>query len=108
MTAMQAPGNVAAKDIPHGISETAVDEYDSQAKLLQEFSKVPSIDKAWIFKSDCGVLTTCFMSFFFVHFEFLTIMLFIRLMFHLFNVYSIYLNLCLLTICYAFGFFIVF
>lgn len=55
---MQASGTVAAKDIPHETNETAMDEYDSQSKLLQEFSKVPSIDKAWIFKSDSGVLTT--------------------------------------------------
>ncbi|KAI0516333.1 hypothetical protein KFK09_009005 [Dendrobium nobile] len=52
--AMQGPGTVTAKDMPRGINETTVHEYDSQAKLLQEFSKVPSIDKAWIFKSDSG------------------------------------------------------
>lgn len=49
---MQVPGAVLEKKMPIGIDETTEEEYVSQAKLLQEFSNIPSIDKAWILKSD--------------------------------------------------------
>ncbi|KAK8933434.1 hypothetical protein KSP39_PZI015418 [Platanthera zijinensis] len=58
--AMEVPGAVAAKDMQHGIGETTVSEYESQSKLLQEFCRVPSIDKAWIFKSDGGTSQVMF------------------------------------------------
>ncbi|XP_038972532.1 acylamino-acid-releasing enzyme 1 isoform X3 [Phoenix dactylifera] len=51
-SAMQVPGAVSEKEMPLGIDATIEAEYASQAKLLQEFSNIPSIDKAWIFKSD--------------------------------------------------------
>lgn len=49
---MQAAAAMPEKVCPIGIDATTVDEYSSQAKLLQEFINVPSINKAWIFKSD--------------------------------------------------------
>lgn len=39
------------KDLPLGLDPTTEDEYDSQSKLLQEFTNISSIDKAWTFKS---------------------------------------------------------
>ncbi|KAG0455563.1 hypothetical protein HPP92_024551 [Vanilla planifolia] len=49
---IQTPISVMTKNMPHEIVDANLEEYDSQAKLLQEFYKVPSIDKAWVFKSD--------------------------------------------------------
>lgn len=46
------------KEYPKGIDATTEDEYSSQARLLKEFTNIPSIDKAWIFNSDTGV---CFL-----------------------------------------------
>nr|XP_019709014.1 acylamino-acid-releasing enzyme 1 isoform X1 [Elaeis guineensis] len=51
-SAMQVPGAVSEKGMPLGIDAATEEEYASQAKLLQEFSNIPIIDKAWIFKSD--------------------------------------------------------
>lgn len=39
------------KDLPLGLDPTTEDEYNSQSKLLQEFTNISSIDKAWTFKS---------------------------------------------------------
>ncbi|PKA61420.1 acylaminoacyl-peptidase [Apostasia shenzhenica] len=50
--AMQLSGITTAKDMPVGLDKETLDDYSSQAKLLQEFTKTPSIDQAWIFKSD--------------------------------------------------------
>ncbi|BFG14005.1 hypothetical protein CerSpe_002800 [Prunus speciosa] len=43
------------KDLPLGIDATTEEEYASQSRLLQEFTSISSIDKAWIFKSDSGI-----------------------------------------------------
>ncbi|XP_021291724.1 acylamino-acid-releasing enzyme isoform X1 [Herrania umbratica] len=42
------------KELPVGLDEATEEEYASQSKLLQEFTSISSIDKAWIFKSDSG------------------------------------------------------
>nr|XP_011467693.1 PREDICTED: acylamino-acid-releasing enzyme-like isoform X2 [Fragaria vesca subsp. vesca] len=42
---------VPLKEMPLGIDEISEDEYASQSRLLQEFTSISSIDKAWI-KSD--------------------------------------------------------
>lgn len=42
------------EEFPSGIDPTTEEEYAEQSKLLQEFSKIPNIDKAWTFKSDSG------------------------------------------------------
>ncbi|KAL4643377.1 hypothetical protein ACB092_02G087700 [Castanea dentata] len=46
---------VPIKEMPRGLDTTIEEEYASQSKLLQEFTSVPSIDKAWTFKSDDGI-----------------------------------------------------
>ncbi|MQL86069.1 hypothetical protein Taro_018587 [Colocasia esculenta] len=51
---MQVPRAVSPKEMPLGIDAGTVEEYAFQSKLLKEFTDVPSIDKAWIFKSDDG------------------------------------------------------
>ncbi|XP_050239534.1 acylamino-acid-releasing enzyme-like isoform X2 [Quercus robur] len=43
------------KEMPLGLDTTTEEEYASQSKLLQEFTSIPSIDKAWTFKSDDGI-----------------------------------------------------
>jgi hypothetical protein len=47
------------KGLPLGMDETMVDEYASQSKLLQEFVKIPSCSKAWIFSSKDGMHCCC-------------------------------------------------
>jgi hypothetical protein len=39
---------------PLGMDAVMSDEYSSQCKLLQEFTNVPSIDNAWVFKTNSG------------------------------------------------------
>ncbi|XP_073144166.1 acylamino-acid-releasing enzyme 1 isoform X4 [Henckelia pumila] len=43
-----------AKEMPAGFDATMLEEYASTSKLLQEFTDIPTIDKAWTFKSDDG------------------------------------------------------
>uniref|UniRef100_A0A7N2LY09 acylaminoacyl-peptidase n=1 Tax=Quercus lobata TaxID=97700 RepID=A0A7N2LY09_QUELO len=43
------------KEMPLGLDTTTEEEYALQSKLLQEFTSIPSIDKAWTFKSDDGI-----------------------------------------------------
>ncbi|GMY27281.1 acylamino-acid-releasing enzyme isoform X1 [Fagus crenata] len=43
------------KEMPLGLDSAIEDEYASQSKLLQEFTSISNIDKAWIFKSDDGI-----------------------------------------------------
>ncbi|KAF5191704.1 Acylamino-acid-releasing enzyme [Thalictrum thalictroides] len=52
--AMGASGVVSAKELPLGLDASTEEEYASQSKLLQEFSSISSVDKAWLFKSDDG------------------------------------------------------
>lgn len=42
------------KEMPLGIDAATEEEYASQSRLLQEFTSLSSIDKAWVFKSDSG------------------------------------------------------
>ncbi|KDP40266.1 hypothetical protein JCGZ_02264 [Jatropha curcas] len=50
------PAMDASKDVlPLGIDASTVEEYASQSKLLQEFTSISSIDKAWTFKCTSGM-----------------------------------------------------
>jgi len=51
MATAQASEAAADEGLPLGMDGTMVDEYASQSKLLQEFVKIPSFGKAWIFNS---------------------------------------------------------
>ncbi|KAM1624203.1 hypothetical protein COP1_022341 [Malus domestica] len=42
------------KEMPLGIDAATEEEYASQSRLLQEFTSMSSVDKAWVFKSDSG------------------------------------------------------
>ncbi|KAK4586247.1 hypothetical protein RGQ29_023434 [Quercus rubra] len=53
--AMEDSKAVPIKEMPLGLDTTTEEEYASQSKLLQEFTSIPSIDKAWTFKSDDGI-----------------------------------------------------
>ncbi|XP_043687516.1 acylamino-acid-releasing enzyme-like [Telopea speciosissima] len=50
---MDVSGAASQNDVPLGLDTKTAEEYASQAKLFQEFTNICSIDKAWIFKSDC-------------------------------------------------------
>ncbi|XP_042481001.1 acylamino-acid-releasing enzyme-like isoform X2 [Macadamia integrifolia] len=45
---------VSQNEMPLALDAKSEEEYASQAKLLQEYANICSIDKAWTFKSDCG------------------------------------------------------
>lgn len=55
-----------AKELPVGLDEATEEEYASQSKLLQEFTNIRSIDKAWVFKSESGRKANVSSSFSFV------------------------------------------
>ena len=65
MATTQASEVEADKGLPLAVDETMVDEYASQSKLLQEFFKIPTIGKAWIFNSKDGMPCCCYSLFFF-------------------------------------------
>ncbi|KAJ3673879.1 hypothetical protein LUZ60_005871 [Juncus effusus] len=50
-SAMQSSEIISENKMPLGIDEKTIEEYTSQSKLLLEFTKLPNIDKAWVFKS---------------------------------------------------------
>lgn len=52
---MDGSGNGASKALPLGLDAEMEEEYSSLSKSLQEFTKLPTIDKAWAFKSDIGM-----------------------------------------------------
>lgn len=39
-----------------GLNAANEEEYASVSKLLQEFTNIPTIDKAWTFKSKTGIV----------------------------------------------------
>lgn len=51
---MEASDALSEKDMPLGLDADTVEEYSSQSKLLLEFTKMPTVNKAWVFKSDNG------------------------------------------------------
>ncbi|XP_019449915.1 PREDICTED: acylamino-acid-releasing enzyme-like isoform X2 [Lupinus angustifolius] len=53
--AMENPKATAHKEFPLGLDEWTEEEYAVQSKLLQQFTNISNIDKAWIFNSDNGV-----------------------------------------------------
>ncbi|KMT01413.1 hypothetical protein BVRB_9g214220 [Beta vulgaris subsp. vulgaris] len=53
-SAMDISRAESSTELPLGLDTTMVDEYDSLSKLLLKFSCIPSINKAWVFKSDTG------------------------------------------------------
>lgn len=53
-SAMDASKADASKELPLGLDPTMVEEYASLSKLLLKFTSIPSINKAWVFKSDTG------------------------------------------------------
>ncbi|KAM1724025.1 hypothetical protein ACFX13_022581 [Malus domestica] len=55
LLAMGSSKDGPVKDMPLGVDATTEEEYASQSRLLQDFTSISSIDKAWIFKSDSGI-----------------------------------------------------
>lgn len=45
----------ATKELPLGLDVTTEEDYASLSKLLQEFTAIPNIDKAWTFQSNAGI-----------------------------------------------------
>ena len=52
---MDASRSELAKELPLCLDPTMVEEYTSLSKVLAKFSSIPSISKAWVFKSDNGI-----------------------------------------------------
>ncbi|RXH70666.1 hypothetical protein DVH24_013412 [Malus domestica] len=52
--AMDGSKDGPLKEMPLGIDAATEEEYASQSRLLQEFTSMSSVDKAWVFKSDSG------------------------------------------------------
>ncbi|KAJ4968380.1 hypothetical protein NE237_015081 [Protea cynaroides] len=50
---MDVSGAASKNEVPLGLDAKIEEEYASQAKLLQEFTSICNVDKAWT-KSDCG------------------------------------------------------
>ena len=59
LLAMESSKVNSVKDLPIGLDPTTEEEYSSQSKLLQEFTNISSIDKAWTFKSENGMNRFC-------------------------------------------------
>ncbi|KAM6566382.1 hypothetical protein CsatA_025510 [Cannabis sativa] len=53
--AMEGSKGNSGKDLPLGLDEASEEEYTLQSKLLQEFTSISNIDKAWTFKSGSGI-----------------------------------------------------
>ncbi|KAF9677661.1 hypothetical protein SADUNF_Sadunf08G0130700 [Salix dunnii] len=51
---MDASVASSPKDLPVGLDAKTEEDYASLSKLLQEFTSIPNIDKAWTFKSNTG------------------------------------------------------
>uniref|UniRef100_A0A803LGF2 acylaminoacyl-peptidase n=1 Tax=Chenopodium quinoa TaxID=63459 RepID=A0A803LGF2_CHEQI len=51
---MDVSGAEPSKELPLGLDSTMAEEYDSLSKLLLQFTSIPSINKAWVFKSNTG------------------------------------------------------
>ncbi|KAF7146122.1 hypothetical protein RHSIM_Rhsim04G0195100 [Rhododendron simsii] len=52
--AMDVSGANSIKEMPWGVDEATEGEYASQSELLQEFTSISTIDKAWTFKPENG------------------------------------------------------
>ncbi|TXG72161.1 hypothetical protein EZV62_000740 [Acer yangbiense] len=51
-----------SKEMPSGLDETTEEEYASNSNLLQEFTNISNIDKAWTFNSGDGMGTQAMFS----------------------------------------------
>ncbi|XP_055813614.1 acylamino-acid-releasing enzyme-like isoform X2 [Solanum dulcamara] len=51
---MENSGASLFKDTPVGLNEISEEEYFSQSTLLKEFTEIPTIEKAWTLKTNCG------------------------------------------------------
>lgn len=54
-------------ELPAGVDPETEGEYAEQSKLLQEFTTIPNIDKAWMFKSDSGMVAVVYAGAFTIH-----------------------------------------
>ncbi|KAI3469676.1 hypothetical protein Pfo_026339 [Paulownia fortunei] len=52
LSVMDNTGGIPTKEMPVGLDAATQEEYASLSKLLQEFTDIPTIDKAWTFKSE--------------------------------------------------------
>ncbi|CAK7327161.1 unnamed protein product [Dovyalis caffra] len=52
---MDASKSAPPKELPLGLDAKTEEDYASLSKLLQEFTSMPNIDKAWTFKSNSGI-----------------------------------------------------
>lgn len=50
-------GASSPKEFPLGLDASFEEEYTAQSSLLQDFTSIPTIDKAWTFTSDGGMIS---------------------------------------------------
>lgn len=62
---MDCVGASSPKEFPLGLDASLEEEYFSQSSLLQDFTSIPNIDKAWTFTSDGGTISLLLYSLFF-------------------------------------------
>lgn len=55
LLAMEGSKVGPVKDLPLGLDPITEEEYTSQSNLLEEFTNISNIDKAWSFKSGSGM-----------------------------------------------------
>ncbi|XP_002517031.2 acylamino-acid-releasing enzyme isoform X2 [Ricinus communis] len=60
--AMDASKAVSSRESPLGIDASTEEEYASQSKLLQEFTSISRIDKAWTFNSNTDMCSQAIFS----------------------------------------------
>ncbi|KAG6393375.1 hypothetical protein SASPL_147614 [Salvia splendens] len=57
-SAMDNAGGILTKEVPVGLDAAAQEEFASLSVLLQEFSKISTIDKAWTVKPQNGMIAS--------------------------------------------------
>lgn len=55
---MDNAGGIPTKEVPVGLDASAQEEFASLSVLLQEFSKITTIDKAWTIKPQNGMIAS--------------------------------------------------
>lgn len=59
--------SAVVEEFRSAIDPATEEEYAEQSKLLQEFAKLPNIDRAWAFKPDSGMISVVYGSEFTTH-----------------------------------------
>lgn len=61
---MESTGGIPTKEMPVGLDAATQEDFSSLSKLLQEFTNISTIDKAWTFKPENGMPAQMFLQIF--------------------------------------------